>query len=174
MAADSAEPRVRTGVLILRRTPRKKAIDRSPVSPSPPEAGAFAFSVGQWPRRDTSMSYGRSNRGPANEAHRYVYEVVPTGDSANGRVRIQWPRERVRLARRPAGGDLRLGGRTGSGKKVPSGNSKYRLNTCTCPSPPRLPSITNFVPTGNRLGRRPELCAMTSSCKALSPCHCNV
>src|SRR5262245_2986948 len=78
---------------------------------------------------------------------------------------VQWPpRERARLAPRPFAGAFRLVGRTGRGKNVPSGNSKYRLDTCTWPSRPRLPSITNFVPTGNRLGRRPEAYVMVTSC----------
>ena len=29
----------------------KKAIDRSPFSPGPPEAGAFAYGLGHWPGR---------------------------------------------------------------------------------------------------------------------------
>lgn len=69
---------------------------------------------------------------------------------------VQWPRERLKRERRPAGADLRVSGRFGSRKNVPSGNSMYRLNTCIWPSPPRRPSITNLVPTGNRVGRRVE------------------
>jgi hypothetical protein len=47
-------------------------------------------------------------------------------------MRVQWlPRERERLAPRLPGDGFRMGGRTGNGKNVPSGNSKYRLNTCT-------------------------------------------
>jgi hypothetical protein len=85
--------------------------------------------------------------------------------SANGRLA---QRARDLRARRPVGAAFRFGGRTGSGKKVPSGNSRYRLKTCTWPSPPRLPSITNFVPTGNRLGRRPEPYAMATSCNVVT------
>jgi hypothetical protein len=113
-------------------THMEKAIDRSPVSPSSPEAGVFAC-----------------------------------GARAIGGARTQWPRER--LARRPAGAGLRFRGLTGNGKNVPSGNSRYRLKTCTCPSRPRLPSITNLVPTGNRLGRRLELYAMATSYKHRHP-----
>jgi hypothetical protein len=44
----------------------------------------------------------------------------------------QWPpRERERLAPRLLAVAFRFVGRTGRGKNVPSGNSKYRLNTCT-------------------------------------------
>ena len=74
----------------------------------------------------------------------------------------QWPRYRVRLDRRT--GDGRLPGRFGSRRKVPSGNSRYRLYTWTSPFRPRFPSITNLVPTGKRLGRRSEQYAMTPSC----------
>ncbi len=130
----------------------KRRLTDRPLAPAHPEAGVFAFGLGHWPSRpfDPPMDL----------------RALPLG---------QWPREeRERLVRRPAGGDSRLGGRAGSGKNVPSGNSRYLLNTWTCPSPPRLPSITNLVPTGNRLGKRLNLDAMTASCNTAPPCHCNV
>jgi len=52
-------------------------------------------------------------------------ESTPSA-SANGRLA---QRARDLRARRPVGADFRFGGRTGRGKKVPSGNSKYRLKT---------------------------------------------
>jgi len=100
---------------------------------------------------------------PVN-GHRAVMKSTLSA-SANGRlVQRAWDLR----ARRPVGADFRLDGRTGSGKNVPSGNSRYRLNTWTWPSPPRLPSITNFVPTGNRLGRRLEPYAMATSCNVVT------
>src|ERR1019366_1018930 len=89
----------------------------------------------------------------------------------------QWPSQCRRLrglrGRRWAPALCCAGG-GGNGKNVPSGNSRYRLKTCTSsspwpspwPSPLRRPSITNLVPTGKRLGRRLELYTMTSSCDA--------
>jgi hypothetical protein len=106
-------------------------------------------------REQTRSASGTCRYGSAKRA-------PPRRSRAIGRAPIQ--RARDRRARRPFGADFRFDGRTGSGKNVPSGNSSYRLNTCTWPSPPRLPSITNLVPTGNRLGRRPEPYAMATSC----------
>ena len=159
-----AEPRFLLCV-IGKRHNWKKAIDRSPVSPSPPEAGAFAFrGVGQWPSNPT-LSRSRQTFGLPVNRQPVRDEKTRRTVSANGRLA---QRARDLRARRPVGADFRFDGRTGSGKNVPSGNSRYRLNTCTWPSPPRLPSITNLVPTGNRLGRRPEPYAMVTSCNVVT------
>jgi hypothetical protein len=42
---------------------REKAIDRSPVNPSPPVAGVFAFRLGRWP----SPVYGSPAGGRADQ-----------------------------------------------------------------------------------------------------------
>jgi len=152
------EPRVRPRVVLERRDYLKRRLTDRPLAPAHPEAGVFAYGLGHWPSRCvwfSSLMIGQRTCG--------------TCRSVIGRGRVQWPREeRERLPRRPAGGGLRVEGRTGSGKNVPSGNSRYRLNTWTCPSLPRLPSITNLVPTGNRLGRRLKLDAMTTSCNTVT------
>lgn len=125
-----------------------------------------------------AFAYGARPLAECRRAHANFHAYDPPMDpctccSVIGRGQVQWPCDRERLARRAAGGALRVAGRTGSGKYVPSGNSRYRLNTCTCPSPPRLPSITNLVPTGNRLGRRPEPYAMITSWDAATvPLQC--
>src|SRR5262249_28596092 len=98
---------------------------------------------------------------PADRPSQKPRRTASANDRLAQRARGLW-------ARRPVGADFRLDGRTGSGKNVPSGNSRYRLNTCTWPSPPRLPSITNLVPTGNRLGRRPDPNAMVTSCNVVT------
>ena len=125
--------------------------------------------VGQWPTTTTPARAWLEQI--ASESYRSVCQRPRPVISAIGRAPVQ--RARERRARRPVGADFRLDGRTGSGKNVPSGNSRYRLNTCTWPSPPRLPSITNLVPTGNRLGRRPEPYAMATSCNVVTlPLQC--
>jgi hypothetical protein len=101
-----------------RATHLKKAIDRSPVNPSPLEAGVFACGLGQWPI------------GPRTSL--CDFHCCDAARSAIGRTRVQWlPRERERLPPRLLAAAFRFVGRTGRGKNVPSGNSKYRLNTCT-------------------------------------------
>ena len=100
-----------------RATHLKKAIDRSPVNPSLPEAGDFACGLGHWPTWPHAFA-----------ALRHCNETR----SAIGRSGVQWAqRERERLVPRLSVGAFRVFGRTGKGKNVPSGNSKYRLNTCT-------------------------------------------
>ena len=122
------------------------------------------------------MSWGerptvpKGARGPAGAVGHW------TTQTAKGIGRVpwlgQWPRWRERLDRR-LGGDVRLPGRAGSRRKVPSGNSRYRLYTWTSPFRTRFPSITNLVPMGKRLGRRSAQYAMAPSCNvATLPSQC--
>lgn len=69
--------------------------------------------------------------------------------------------------RRPAGADFCDRVRFGSVNLVPSGNSINRLKTCGFPDFAGRPSITNLVPTGNRLGSLLALYAMVPSKRAI-------
>jgi len=136
-----------------------------PSTPAPRRLGFSHTEVGQWPTRRIGARPRQIFSLPVNLARATAMRRRRRATSANGRLA---QRARDLWTRRPVGADFRLGGRTGSGKNVPSGNSRYRLDTCTWPSPPRLPSITNLVPTGNRLGRRPEPNAMATSCNVVT------
>src|SRR5450830_464372 len=144
-----------------------KAIYRSPGNPGPPEAGVLCWAA----LRLTA-------KGPLGPF--FILALARVGHWPTWPRRLspppflsQWPSQcrRLRgLRDRRWAPDLRCAGWAGNGKNIPSGNSRYRLKTCTSsspwPSPPRRPSITNLVPTGKRLGRRLELYTMTSSCDA--------